>query len=746
MSAEICILTDYARPIAASKGVPLLGWEKDFLERHLLKAGIHPTSVRWECLAPREGVSERLLKLSKLKVIVPLGSTALEFLTGKQSIDKWQLSPLSPVMTFPRWDVIPTFHPSRVIKEFRLQVYVSLAFKRVREILDGKFPRTTKTLLLNPPLKETHEYLRDVVLKAEEVSVDIETGRGQINTVGLAVSPTEAIAINVLPQRLSAENHYALWSTLTDLLENQSIRKILQNFIYEAAFFSRYGITLKGVHHDTMLAQKFLWPELKCGLDHVARIYTNQPYWKDDGKSWNNIRDWQRHYRYNCLDTTGTYEAYLRQRDDIEERGLTSLFYGYLMRLGPLAQEMCARGLPVSVATLDNMKEEVTGKLEQLKSDLNGVTGETRLNPGSPIQVLAFLQAKGYSIPKRYDSATKTWKESTDQKSLKKLRLKHPKDESLPLLLQISTLRKVLSSYLNVKFDSDNRMRYSLNIHGTETGRWSGNKDAWDRGINPQTVPGGTKGTNVKKIFEAPPGRVFLECDLSKAETWFVAYDSGDETLLRMLHAGSDIHKFVAAEIFQIPEEQITKQQRQLGKKSGHGANYSMKEGTFIDSCLLEMDMVLSKKEATNVLESYHRLFPGIRLWHNRIRSEVAGRRMLQTPLGRQRYFYGRVGDDMFREAYAYRPQSTVPDVMNHLILYLSKVRAERNLNFGLLLQVHDSVLLECRTEDVSEIAEICFDYESWQPQLILPAGKLTIPVDVQTGQTWGGMSEWHRQ
>jgi len=180
-----------------------------------------------------------------------------------------------------------------------------------------------------------------------------------------------------------------------------------------------------------------------------------------------------------------------------------------------------------------------------------------------------------------------------------------------------------------------------------------------------------------------------------------------------------------------------------LGKKSGHGANYSMKETTFVDSCLLEMDLVLKRADAKNILESYHRLFPGIRRWQHRIRNTVYESRKLVTPLGRERYFYGRPDDDMFRQAYAYKPQSTIPDITNHMMLYLIDLRNKNLVDFKLLLQTHDSILMEAKIDQVKTITEVCKDTSQWHPKLEMMGGNLIIPVDVEVGNRWGGLESY---
>ena len=239
--------------------------------------------------------------------------------------------------------------------------------------------------------------------------------------------------------------------------------------------------------------------------------------------------------------------------------------------------------------------------------------------------------------------------------------------------------------------------------------------------------------------------RVFVEIDLRQAETRFVAFDACEETLLGMLERNEDIHKFVAAEIYGIPMADVTQEQRQLGKKSGHGANYSMGVSTFQDSCLKEMDLVLDKKFATRVLDSYHKIFPGIKRWQAGLRAQVYRERKLDNPLGRQRYFYGRCDDNTYREAYAYRPQSTIPELINHLMLALWDDRTCLNGDTWTTwfhMQCHDSLLLSCRSADVARIAAFAQDLKRWHPRIVLPAGELWIPTEVKWGRNLGDLQK----
>lgn len=437
----------------------------------------------------------------------------------------------------------------------------------------------------------------------------------------------------------------------------------------------------------------------------------------------------------NCKDTANTYEAAMNQIKNLEDRGLKDVYTDYIAKLFDPTYEMSVRGLPLNLQTQKTLVAEYEKKSKDLLATMSA-----KINPRSAKQKIKLLTDKGLELPKKRDKRAGGYKDSADELTLKKARLKYPNDQDIKALLEISGIEKALSSYLRVKAHSDNFIRYMLDPFSTETGRMACRKDVWDRGFNAQTMT-----DYIKSMIEWKPedDRVFVEIDLSQAESRFVAYDANETTLLGMLERREDIHRFVAAEIYQKPMAEIVHDERQLGKKSGHGANYNMGPGTFMDSCLKEMDLVIDRKMATRVLDSYHKLFPGIRKWHERIRNEVYTKRKLTNPLGLERYFLGRLDDNTYREAYAYRPQSTIPMITNHLILKLCEQRKLGKLNFWLHAQIHDSCLLSCRPSEIEPIAEFAKNLGLWHPEIILPAGKLLIPTDLKFGRNLGKVEKY---
>lgn len=702
-------------------------------------------------------LSDDLQDLPPNAVCVGLGERPLNKFTGKKEIDKWVLSPLQINGTI----YIPSYDLGRTQKQYELGLYQEMAFLRAYDIrYKNGFHATEERFLLNPDLDETIAVLQALPGK-EELAIDVETGYGQINTVGIAWSESDAIAINVLPERLDDKNFYYLWGLIRDVLEGPS-KKIFQNFIYDVSYFSAYGIRVENIHHDTMWAMKFLWPEFKSNLGNVGRFYTMRPYWKDDGrvtdeegtkKDWGNIRDWTKHYTYNCRDTTGTLESYHSQREDLAGRSLSKIFDTYLIRLVEPIREMCANGLPVSGEVLRSLQKSTEEEIEALKKSFNEKAKD--VNPASPKQIQAYLKGLGVSLPKKFDKKKDVSKETVDGAALKKILLKHPDLTELKDLMKIKTLSKALSSYIKFEMkQGESVLRYSLNGCGTETLRWSGSKDPWDRGFNPQTIPRDNDEISIKSIFVAPTGYSFVEIDLKQAESRFVAYDSADSTLIDMLESGHDVHGHVANEILsslgknsaEIGREEFKSTWRQLGKKSGHGANYDMGKRRFVETCFDEMDLTLKESEAEKILEAYHTLFPGIRKWHTDIRRELNLRRKLTVPSGWERYFYGRMDANTFREAYAFRPQHTIPWLTNHLMLHLmDERRNDSHLDFRLCVQVHDSLILLVSDSSVRHLADLAFKTDNWHPEVWLPGGRLRVPAEVKAGKTLNQLEEIHQ-
>lgn len=747
-TAKVLFVSDFLRVAENAEHKVLAGERRDLIINALNRAGIvasdyaftviHPSappgfeSVKrfavGQQMADREA-AKQLINEHKANVIVPLGDYALQFICGLDSIFKHHCTIIPVKAEFGQRKAIPLIHPELVQRAYGNSAYISFGCMRIKEELDShiiSLPERTFRLSLDLTFDEQIASL-EALRKADVLSIDIETGNGLINTCGFASSPTNALAIETLPYSKDPVQFHKLWDTIRELWESD-IPKVAQNALYEFQWASKYGIRLNNVVFDTMWAMKFLHPEFDKGLDNVGRIYTRFPYWKDDHSDWNDVRNWRQHLEYNCKDTTGTLQAYYNQTKALQDRKLDKLFNGFVMRFMEPIQEMCSRGFLIDEDKLEFMRKEATRSIESMQSSFDKEC-ETRIgkriNTRSPKQMKELFKGIGIKLP------TRKGKESADKNALVKLRKKYPDELIIRDLVEISKLNKQLSSYLNFGYDADKRVRFTLDGCGTETGRWSSYTDPWKNGFNAQTVP-----KMVRNCIVAEEGKTLIQLDLAQAESRFVAYEAPEPILMDMLETGRDVHKYVAAKIFRKHEDMVNKTERQLGKKSGHSANYGVGGRTFAEACLTEMGIVLTDLEANRIIQGYFETFPGIRKRQENIRKQVYATRMLRTPLGRERIFYDRMNDGLFREAYAYTPQSTIPDITNHLMLFLYDTF--EHVEF--LVQVHDSLLLQVEQGREDEVINAARSYADWHPRIDLPGGRLVIPVDAEIGHRWGSL------
>lgn len=761
---KIVFVTDYLRTHCRAEGKIFSEWLGSPLLNALKRVGIPAADYGFLCLHDydakgrdtniRQSLSGEVrqsdlasfrnwLGIHNPAVVCPLGEYTLEVVTGLKGITKWHCSVVPATAEYGGRKTLPMLHPDHVSRVWADHVFYGIGCQKLTsERLSPSLNVPERKFLLNPPLRQTLEYLHDRVARSPFVAIDWEFGRGQLNVLGFAVSTTEAIAIKCLPDDYTKRDYHRLFASVRTVLEGAT-KKICQHAIVEATWAARYGIELRNVTWDTMWAMKFLHPELDKGLDNVGRLYTPYPYWKDDNDDWSNIRDWRQHLEYNCKDTTGTFAAYESQLAAMRSRNLAERF-NWVMRFQPVIQEMCTTGLRVDAEAIERTRATLTREHDNFRRIIDqeslATLGEI-VNVRSHKQLQQLLTALGMKLPTKRVKGKSNEQVTTDKKALIKLKRRYPEATILPALIGISAANKRLSGYVDFKYDlKSSRVHYTLDGCATENGRWASYTASWGEGFNAQTVPKAVRG-----CFVADPGTVLVQIDLKQADSRVVAWEAPEPKLMELLESGSDIHRYVASQIFKKPAEIVSDMERQLGKKAGHAANYGTGPRTFAEACLVEMNHYIDEKEARRILDGYFQTFPGIRRRQEQIKREVYAKRLLRTPFGRERHFYGRMDDSTFREAYAYSPPSVVSDITSHLMLALWDNRDCFGLEYvrggRFLLQVHDSLLLQAEPDRVSELADFARSLD-WHPVIELPGGTLKIPVDVEYGQDWRKMEK----
>lgn len=342
---------------------------------------------------------------------------------------------------------------------------------------------------------------------------------------------------------------------------------------------------------------------------------------------------------------------------------------------------------------------------QQFKVNINSSSGDNCL--------LNCLKTLGYDVPatrkKDKETGEYEFKEAADQLTLMKM-FAVSGDENLKHVLRIRELAKILSTYVNAKLHRDTYYS-AYNVSATVTGRRGSHKTVFGYGGNGQNFPKHSElGEKFLQCLIARPGKIFFSCDQMSAEEWPVAALSGNYNAIQELSAKTwpenDRHTKLAAFVFGCQVSDYTKAEwknpstkagimRYLGgKKPRHANNYGMR-GTRMSEILASEGFAFPPKQCDEILEKVHQFDLSVRnVYHVYIRNEIQSRRMLKTPLGRERQFFGlrpnNPNYNLFNEGYSYIPQSTVGDNTGMSVLWLD----ENNCN-NVIQESHDSIVNE---------------------------------------------------
>ena len=416
--------------------------------------------------------------------------------------------------------------------------------------------------------------------------------------------------------------------------------------------------------------------------------------------------------RYNCLDCVSTFQINEKLSPDIANKGYEKA-YGETVDLFPVLTYMSKRGILVDNTALRAESQKAHAEITRLQIELNNVAGQV-LNVNSAKQMQKFFYVTHKNKP--YVNRS-TGRPTTDDKALTRLRRKEGvTGKAAKLCQRIRGLRKLTSTYLDVKLDADNRIRCFWKPRGTYTGRLSSAKTIFDTGMNFQNLD-----PRVQTFLVADPGMVIIELDKRQAEWVVSAYASGDERMIAICESGQDPHEATGMDISGLSAEDVRAEAkvlghatdpdeimllrqkyipeivkrakflprifsaRQGGKKSNHGLNYAMKYRRFA----LENEM--AERDAERIVTAYHIAYPGLGRWWNEINDQLNKTRTVENCLGRSIRFIGPFGHDLLGKAIAFIPQSTVGVVVNNALIAGYNDRTELPY-FDPISQVHDSI------------------------------------------------------
>jgi DNA polymerase-1 len=431
----------------------------------------------------------------------------------------------------------------------------------------------------------------------------------------------------------------------------------------------------------------------------------------------------------------GPYQTYLGEKSDVaislkntldpelrREPALVDIYDRIEMPLVPVLARMEERGIRIDVALLRSMGNSMGVQLADLEKRIYAEAG-MEFNINSPQQLGHILFEKlQYPVIKK-TKGTKAF--STSMDVLQELATH---GFAVPqLILQHRELHKLKSTYVDALpqlIGPDGRVHTSFNQAVAATGRLSSSDP------NLQNIPIRTElGREIRKAFVADEGNVLLAADYSQVELRILAHISQDESLIETFQRGADIHRATASKMFNVPEDELTHDQRRAAKTINFGVLYGM------SAFRLSNELNISGSQAKDWIEAYFARYPKIQEYLDRTLDEARASGKVTTLFGRVRYIpeiHNRsftVRGNAERMATNAPIQGTAADILKLAMIALEKRLADRA---AMLLTVHDEIVIEAAESRAEEVAGIVKETMENIYPLAVP-----LAVDTRWGRSW---------
>jgi DNA polymerase-1 len=520
---------------------------------------------------------------------------------------------------------------------------------------------------------------------------------------------------------------------LRPLLEDPKQSKVGQNLKYDMSVLANHGIQLRGIEFDTMLESYVLdSTATRHDMDSLALKYlTYKTIHYEDvaGKGAKQVSFDQVPIAiagpYAAEDADITLRLHQTLWPELEkEARLASLFREIEMPLVPVLSHIERNGVLVDAKMLAKQSDELAKRMEEIKQEAYSVAGE-EFNLASPKQIQVILFEKlGLPVKKK----TPKGAPSTAEEVLVELALDFP----LPkLILEHRGMSKLKSTYtdkLPERIDPDTgRVHTSYHQAVASTGRLSSSDP------NLQNIPvRSEEGRRIRQAFIAPKNHKILAADYSQIELRIMAHLSGDEGLLKAFAAGEDIHRATAAEVFGMPVEEVSNEQRRSAKAINFGLIYGM------SAFGLGRQLGIPRGEAQEYVDLYFQRYPGVKDFMDSTRESAREKGYVETVFGRRLYLPEINHSNGMRRQYAERTainapmQGTAADIIKRAMIEVDQWIENSGFDITLIMQVHDELVFEVHKDLVDEVKpEI--------DRLMTQVAELRVPlvVDIGTGKNW---------
>ena len=598
--------------------------------------------------------------------------------------------------------------------------------------------QTAYSLILD---QKTFEHYLQQLAAAKIWAFDTETNSldvMQAELVGLsfAINGRQAVYIPLAhdyagaPQQL--DRTWVL-QQLKPLFEDLKQLKIGHNLKYDMGVLANYGIQLQGLGFDTMLESYLLdSASNQHSLDSAAIKHLDHKTIRFEEIAGKGAK--QKTFNQIELQQAGPYAAEdadiaLRLHQTLKPQldalpKLCQVFTMIEMPLVSVLSRIERYGVLVDAQLLQKQSRSLAKRLLSLEEKIYQLVGKT-FNLGSPKQLQTILfTEQGLPILEK----TPKGQASTSEAVLQALAIQFPLAK---LILKHRSLSKLKSTYtdklplqINPK---TGRIHTSYHQAAVVTGRLSSSDP------NLQNIPARTKeGRKIRQAFIAPAGYQILAADYSQIELRIMAHLSQDKGLLDAFAQGLDIHRATAAEVLNIPLQQVNREQRRSAKAVNFGLIYGM------SAFGLARQLGISREAAKDYIDRYFSRYPGVKEYMQRTRQQAHQQAYVSTLLGRRLHLAHINSSDSLQRRASERAainaplQGSAADIIKKAMISIDRALSQHHLKAHMIMQVHDELVFEVADSDLNKTQQLI-------ENLMVNTTKLSVPltVDIQVGPNW---------
>ncbi|MDO4879866.1 MAG: DNA polymerase I [Capnocytophaga sp.] len=588
-------------------------------------------------------------------------------------------------------------------------------------------------------LIENEEDIKKLVanlLQQKKVCFDTETtslNELEAELVGIAFSWKKHEGYYILfPENKEVTQNFL--EILRPFFENSSITKIGQNLKYDLKVLAKYNIQVSGNLFDTMIAHYLLNPDGRHNMDILSENYLHyspisiETLIGKKGKGQLSMRqvpaEAQKEYAVEDTDVTLQLKHIFAKQ--LEEYNAEKLFTEVESPLVQVLADMELEGIRIDVPFLKSLSEEIEKDILHLQQAVYEQAGET-FNLASPKQLgdILFEKLKLITKPKK----TKTGQYATSEEILSELA---PKHKIVANVLEFRQLQKLQSTYIDALPKEVNtetgRVHTTYMQAVTATGRLSSNNP------NLQNIPIRTeRGQQIRKAF-VPRNEDYtlLSADYSQIELRVIAALSGEQNMIEAFLQNQDIHRSTAAKVFQVPMEEVTREQRSHAKTVNFGIIYG------VSAFGLSNQTDLSRSESKELIDTYYQTYPQLKVFMDKQIHFARENGYVETILGRRRYLPDINSRNQVVRGAAERNavnapiQGSAADIIKIAMVQIDKLLKTKNLKTKMLLQVHDELIFDVPKNELEIVSPLI-------QQTMEEAYTFSVPlvVDLGTGNNW---------